>query len=154
VFFVPFVVQFWLRPKPRCDFMEKKFKRALESLDAVFDFINGFVAANGIDGGSAFSINLAVEEIFTNMVKYNPNSAHDIAITIRKDRNALTVVLVDSEAEPFDVTQTAEVDVTQSLQARPVGGLGIHLVKKMLDRFDYEYANRQSTITLIKHLEQ
>jgi anti-sigma regulatory factor (Ser/Thr protein kinase) len=134
--------------------MEKNFKRALASLDAVFDFINGFVAANGIDGGSAFSINLAVEEIFTNMVKYNPASARDIALTIRKDKNNLIVVLIDSEAEPFDMTQTAEVDVTQSLEARPVGGLGIHLVKKMVDQFDYQYANRQSKITLIKHLEQ
>lgn len=137
-----------------CDFMEKKFKRALESLDEVFDFINGFVVANKIDQAGAFSINLAVEEIFTNMVKYNPASAHDIAMTLAKDKNGLTVVLTDFDAEPFDVTQTAEVDVTQSLQARPVGGLGIHLIKKMIDRVDYQYANRQSTITLIKHLEQ
>ncbi len=126
----------------------------MESLDEVFDFINGFVAANGIDGASAFSINLAVEEIFTNMVKYNSASAHDIAVTLAKDKNDLTVVLTDFDVEPFDVTQIAEVDVTQSLEARPVGGLGIHLVKKMVDQVDYQYANRQSTITLIKHLEQ
>jgi anti-sigma regulatory factor (Ser/Thr protein kinase) len=134
--------------------MEKKFKRAMESLDEVFDFINGFVAANGIDSAGAFSINLAVEEIFTNMVKYNPAGAHDIAMALAKDQNDLTVVLTDFDAEPFDVTQTAEVDVTQSLEARPLGGLGLHLVKKMVDQVDYQYANRQSTITLIKHLEQ
>ncbi len=136
------------------NFMEKKFKRALGSLDEVFDFINGFVANNQIDNGIAFSINLAVEELFTNMIKYNPGNPSDVAITVEKDQKDLTVILIDSDAEPFDVTKIAEVDVAQSLQARPIGGLGLHLVKKMVDQVDYEYANRQSKISLIKHLEQ
>ncbi|MDZ7291752.1 MAG: ATP-binding protein [candidate division KSB1 bacterium] len=133
--------------------MAKKFKRALESLDEVFDFINDFITANKIGEAAAFSISLAIEELFTNMVKYNPGNANDIEITIEKNRNELAVTLIDPEVEPFDVTQTAEVDVTQPLADRKTGGLGIHLVKKMVDRLDYEYANRQSKITLVKYLE-
>ena len=55
--------------------------------------------------------------------------------------------------DPFDITETAEVDTKQSLEERRVGGLGIHLVNEMMDKIEYEYKDRQSKIILIKHLE-
>jgi len=133
--------------------MEKLFKRTFESLEEVFDFIEAFVKANGIGRDAAYTINLAVEELFTNMVKYNPDNANDISISIQRNNNDLSVTLLDSDAEPFDLTQTAEVDITQTLAERKAGGLGIHLIKKMVDHLEYEYNNRQSRITLIKRLE-
>jgi anti-sigma regulatory factor (Ser/Thr protein kinase) len=125
----------------------------MHSLDDIFDFIGAFVNTNGIDQASIYTINLAVEELFTNMVKYNPESAYDISIGIDKTANNLVVTLIDTDVEPFDMTQTADVDVTKSLEERKAGGLGIHLIKKMVSRIEYEYSNRQSRITLIKHLE-
>lgn len=133
--------------------MEKLFKRTFESLEEVFDFLDAFVKANGIGRDAAYTINLAVEELFTNMVKYNPDNANDISISIQRTNNDLSVTLLDSDAEPFDITQTAEVDITQTLAERRAGGLGIHLIKKMVDHLEYEYNNRQSRITLIKRLE-
>jgi len=133
--------------------MQKTFKRAMHSLDEVFDFIGEFMKAHAVDQSASYSINLAVEELFTNMVKYNPGNANDISITIQKNKDDLKVTLVDTEVEPFDVANTAEVDVTKSLEERKAGGLGIHLIKKMVDRLEYEHNNRQSRITLIKHLE-
>jgi anti-sigma regulatory factor (Ser/Thr protein kinase) len=134
--------------------MEKKFKRTIQSLDEIFDFIGGFVAAHKIDDAAIFSINLAVEELFTNMVKYNPGNANDISIIVARSSDGLAVTLIDTDVEDFDVTMQDEVDVSLPLSERRAGGLGIHLVKKMVDRLDYEYAGRQSRITLIKHLEQ
>lgn len=133
--------------------MQRDFKRSMHSLDDIFDFIGAFVNTNGIDQASIYTINLAVEELFTNMVKYNPESAYDISIGIDKTANNLVVTLIDTDVEPFDMTQTADVDVTKSLEERKAGGLGIHLIKKMVSRIEYEYSNRQSRITLIKHLE-
>lgn len=133
--------------------MEKKFKKEISSLDGIFDFIGEFVTANEIDNSIALKVNLAVEELFTNMVKYNVESMNDISISLNKHDNKLILVLTDFDVEPFDITQTEDIDTTQSLEARRIGGLGILLLKRMVDGLNYEYENRQSKITLIKELE-
>lgn len=133
--------------------MEKSFKREINALDEVFEWIAAFMAAHQIDQAAAYAVNLAVEELFTNMVKYGAGNAADILIAIDRKEKDLVVTMIDSGGESFDVTKSAEVDVTKRLEDRQPGGLGLHLVKKMLDRLDYEYLNQQNRITLIKHLE-
>jgi anti-sigma regulatory factor (Ser/Thr protein kinase) len=133
--------------------MHKKFKRDIKSLDSIFKFINDFIERHALDHSLTFVLELVVEELFTNMVKYNSNNPKDIAIELNKKKNDLIVVLTDFDAEPFDITKRPEIDVDQLLEERKVGGLGIHLVKQMMDKIDYQYKNRVSKITLTKHLE-
>ena len=133
--------------------MEKNFKREISALDEIFEWIAAFASVHQIDQAAAYAVNLAVEELFTNMVKYNAGTTDDILIAIDRNETELMVTMIDSGGERFDVTQSAEVDVTQSLESRQPGGLGLHLVKKMVDRLEYEYVNQQNRITLIKRLE-
>jgi anti-sigma regulatory factor (Ser/Thr protein kinase) len=133
--------------------MEKNFKREINALDEIFEWITAFVTAQQIDPAAAYAVNLAVEELFTNMVKYGAGNASDVSIALDRNGKDLVVTMIDSGGESFDVTQSAEVDVTKGLEDREPGGLGLHLVKKMVDRLDYEYVNQQNKITLIKHLE-
>ncbi|MCI0696750.1 ATP-binding protein [candidate division KSB1 bacterium] len=133
--------------------MEKNFKREINALDEIFEWIAAFVTAQQVDPAAAYAVNLAVEELFTNMVKYNAGNGDDILIAIDRNGKDLVVTMIDSGGERFDVTKSAEVDVTQGLEDRQPGGLGLHLVKKMVDRLDYEYVDQQNKITLIKHLE-
>jgi anti-sigma regulatory factor (Ser/Thr protein kinase) len=63
------------------------------------------------------------------------------------------VTLVDNDVDEFDITQARDVDISQSLEERTPGGLGIYLINKIVDSIDYRYANRQSTITFTKRLE-
>ncbi len=133
--------------------MEKHFQRDIKSLDKIFEFICEFIAENKIDESTAFSINFAIEEIFTNMVKYNPENQNNISISLNKDGNKLILCLTDYDVGHFDITKLKEVDISQSLQERKAGGLGLHIVKQMVDEIDYEYKNRNSRITIIKHLE-
>lgn len=133
--------------------MEEKFKRDIKSLDKIFDFVREFIAKYNFDDSIAFTLNLVVEELFTNLVKYNAEASHDILISLNRDENKLIITLTDFDVEPFDVTKSEKVDVNQSVKKRKVGGLGLHLVKQMVDKIDYEYKNRESKITLIKNLE-
>ena len=133
--------------------MEKRFKREISSLDRIFTFAENFAEREKLDGGIAFSLSLVLEEIFTNMVKYNSRSREDILITLKKRDRKLTVTLTDRDAQPFDITKAKELDVRQPLESRKEGGLGIHLVKKMVDGLMYEHNGRESKITLIKNLE-
>ncbi|MFQ5676607.1 MAG: ATP-binding protein [bacterium] len=133
--------------------MERKFKRAISSLDDIFQFIGEFSRREGVDESLVFTINLVVEELFTNMVKYNRQNSNKIAIDLKLKKNDLLIHLTDFDVEPFDITKADKVDTGKTLQERKVGGLGIHLVKKMVDKIDYEYRDRQSKIILTKHLE-
>lgn len=132
--------------------MERSFKRALGALDDVFVFLEEALAAAGADAQSAYAVNFAVEEFFTNMVKYEPAGDHEISISVEREADRLTVRMVDSGVRPFDVTNARTPNLSDSLDERPVGGLGIHISKELLDSVAYTYENGQSTITFVKTL--
>lgn len=134
--------------------MDKKFKRDLSSLDEIFKFIYEFSAKTDVDESVVFTINLVVEELFTNMVKYASGNTNKILLELKKNEDDLIIHLTDFDVDPFDISKTAEVDTQQSLDERRVGGLGIHLIKQMIDKIEYDYKNRQSKIILTKHLEK
>jgi anti-sigma regulatory factor (Ser/Thr protein kinase) len=132
--------------------MESEFKRSFDSLEKLFDFTEGFFERERIGREHRFAVNLAVEELFTNMVKYNPASPAAIEVRMDRDDDQIEVVLTDRDAEPFDVTAVEGASVDKPLEERQPGKLGLFLVKKVMDRVKYEYQDRQSRITLIKKL--
>ena len=132
--------------------MKKKFKRDINSIKEITKFIAEFLIQKKLDNGLSFTINLAVEELFTNMVKYNAGNPNDVLIGLAQGSNKLIVTIIDYDVEQFDIRQTEEYDATQTLEERPIGKLGIRLVKQIMDKIDYEYTDRQSKITLIKYL--
>jgi serine/threonine-protein kinase RsbW len=132
--------------------MERSFARTLDALEEVFDFISEFAARNGLQDALAFGLNLAIEELFVNMVKYNPGNRNDILIGISRSDDRLEISLTDFDVEPFDITKADEYDTSRPLAERPVGHLGIHLVKRIVDEISYEYGDRRSRIILIKNL--
>ena len=133
--------------------MRKKFKKNINSLDHIFDFITKFVTNHKLSEATTFAINMAVEEIFINMVKYNAGSLNDILLSLSRDANKLIVSLTDYDVEPFDIKEVKKYNRTQTLKDRQPGGMGIYLVKKLVDKIDYEYKERNSKVTLTKYLE-
>jgi len=132
--------------------MEQSFTRNISALDQIFAFTGRFVHDEQLNKDVAFSIDLAVEELFTNMVKYNSGTTRDIAIAINRDGDDVVLQLVDFDVEPFDPTKSREVDTDQPLEARTPGGLGLHLVKSVVDRITYEYKDRTMKVTVSRSL--
>jgi anti-sigma regulatory factor (Ser/Thr protein kinase) len=127
------------------------FKRTLDSLEEIFGFTGSFFISRGIDTTLRYSVDLAIDELFTNMVKHNPDEPNDIAIEFLRVENGLSVIMTDHERPPFDITREApEVDIDQPAELRNEGGLGIHLVKEMVDTIDYDYKDGIATITFTK----
>ena len=131
----------------------RHFAKSLSSIGDIFDFIGNFLSANGIDKANLFSVSLAVEEIFTNMVKYQPDSGQDILLSLEKENGRLIVCLSDFNVDYFDIAGFPEADIGIPLKNRQNGGLGIHLAKKMMDKIDHQYQNRTSKIIMTKVLE-
>jgi len=96
-----------------------------------------------------------VEELFTNMVRHNEGGGDRIVLSVERRNDRVHLELVDFDVEPFD-PETAEVPpVEAGIEERRPGGLGIYLVKKMVDDLNYEYEieNRRMRITVTKTLE-
>jgi len=134
--------------------MVRSFRRSIDSLDGIFQFVSEFLTSEDLAESNAFSLNLILEELFTNMVKYSTESNHEVRIAMDRNEDQLVLSITDFDVERFDITQAPEVDVDQPLSERTPGGLGIHFVRQMADSLSYEYEDRSSKITLTKRVEE
>lgn len=135
--------------------MRRIFKREIESLALIYDFAQNLLAQHEVSEKDAFAIQLVLEELFTNMVKYNPDGPSEVEINLKIGQHKISVEIVDESEKPFDLTVSSPVvDPQASLEARKVGGLGLHLVHRLMDEVKYSYKNKKSTVVVVKTLEQ
>jgi anti-sigma regulatory factor (Ser/Thr protein kinase) len=132
--------------------MEKNFPKEIASLNSVFEYIEEFMLSNRINHSATYALQFIVEELFTNLVKYNRGSRNEIALSLEKIGDSAVVQLTDFDVDEFDITKLPEVSVDEPLRSMPAGGLGVHLVRKMVDDMKYEYSNRVSKIMVTKNL--
>lgn len=133
--------------------MTRTFNRTLDALDDLFKYLEDFIESQELDPASAYAINLAVEELFTNMVKYSPEGADHISVCLEVDGREVKVVLEDKGVKAFDVTQSSTEAIEKRLSERAPGGLGLFIVQQMVDDVTYQHQNGCSRITIIKRLE-
>ena len=131
---------------------ERSFRRTFDSLEEIFAFTAGFFAANGIDPGLLPTVDLTLEELFTNMVKYSPGGNAHVRIEMATTEGGVEVTLTDYDVERFDVTQAPDANINLPIEERRPGGLGLHLIRRLVDSMRYEYSDetRQSRITFRK----
>lgn len=132
--------------------MQTTLPRSIDYLSDLFDFLQIFFVRHGIPRSISFPVSLAAEEIFTNCVKYNPEGGDDIAVHLEHKGGYLELTIVDPGPE-FDPNLTPAVKMDIPLKERKVGGLGIHLVRQLMDKMEYHYKYGQNIIILRKNLE-
>lgn len=120
----------------------------LAQLERATAFVEDTLRANGVDGKTVVKMNIAVDEIFSNIARYSGADRARLECAVTPDR--VTVRFVDN-GKPYDPTQQAEPDVTLSAEERGIGGLGILMVKKSMDGVEYTYENGQNILTLWKN---
>jgi anti-sigma regulatory factor (Ser/Thr protein kinase) len=133
--------------------VEQNFTRSIKALDGIFDFTNEFALAHRINDKVRYVLDFAVEEFFTNMVKYNPTGPENIQMRMSVNDNEIVVHLVDPDSGDFDVTKDRGLDLRKSLTDRKVGGLGVFLVQRLVENLHYHHQNRISTISFRLPLE-
>ncbi len=123
----------------------------LSEFDAVARQVEEFGDAHGLPGPKVYVINLALDELITNVVSYGFGGVPEpeIRITLRMEGDALVLIMEDN-GQPFDPTQEVPTDVTSPLAERPIGGLGLHLVKNFADRLSYEFADGRNRV-IVEH---
>ncbi|HEY8131671.1 MAG TPA: ATP-binding protein, partial [Thermoanaerobaculia bacterium] len=129
------------------------FRRDINELAKVFDLVGRFFAATSVDDAVRYPVELAAEEIFTNLVRHNASGGPKIEVRLRLEDDELSLSVTDFDAPRFDIEHDAPAtDVGQPLEKRKPGGLGVFLVKTMMDRVEYRHENGNGTVTLYKRV--
>ena len=132
---------------------EQGFKRSIESVGKIYRFSEELMAASGIDESVRFPVHLAMEELFVNLVHYNPGARRDILVDVEVAGGGVVVTITDYDAAEFDVTRERPVDTGASLRERKPGGLGLHLIQHMVDTLEYDYREGRSRTRFSKEPE-
>jgi len=130
--------------------VERAFARSFDQIAPLVTFTAETFDRLGIDPLLLPTVDLAVEELFTNMVKYGGGSDAAVRVGLAAIDGGVELTLVDRDVEAFDVTRAPDVDIRQPIDEREPGGLGLHLIRRMADSVEYRYAKdtRESLITL------
>ena len=125
----------------------------VEKVPELAAFIDEVCEAVGFDMSTTMSLNLAIEEAVVNVMNYaySKGTVGNINIAAEANDERLKFTITDS-GTPFDPTAKAEVDTTLSAEERPIGGLGIHLVRQIMDSINYERVDGKNILTLRKKL--
>jgi serine/threonine-protein kinase RsbW len=128
--------------------MERSFGRDNASLDGLVGFVREFVSREGLGDSLAFDMDLVLEELFTNQVKYGGTDTGDISVALERRGPDVVMTLRDFDAIPFDPTRAPDARPERPVDERQPGGLGIHFVRQLSERFEYAYRDRVCTITV------
>ena len=126
------------------------FNADVKELDNLFDYSSKVLSQLDFSNRDIIMINTALEEIFVNVAHYAYENGGTVEITLSRTNNRVTFVFKDN-GKPFNPLERKDPNITASSDEREIGGLGIYMVKKIMDEVYYEYANSQNVLTLIKY---
>src|SRR2546422_522762 len=112
-----------------------------------------FADAHALPAAIRRSVNVALDELLTNTISYGlrGHAAGEVSIDVALRADRLTVTLTDDGA-PFDPFGRAAPDTALSVAERPIGGLGIHLVRQLMDEVSYQRRADRNVVVLAKNL--
>lgn len=116
-----------------------------DSYTAVQDFLTEWMEANDLSMRVQSRVQVAADEIWSNIVRYS--GASRATVEVRREGETLLLRFAD-DGKPYDPTAAPGPDVTLSAQERQIGGLGLHMVRKMTAAMSYEYADGENRLTL------
>jgi anti-sigma regulatory factor (Ser/Thr protein kinase) len=113
----------------------------------------GFAEAHGLPPAARRSVNVAIDELVANAISYGEKGRDPCSVTVEVelDHERVTVILTD-DGPPFDPFGQDAPDTTLSVDERPIGGLGIHLVKQLMDNVSYQRREGHNVVVLVKQL--
>lgn len=125
----------------------------VEVIDRLATFVEEVAESHGIDGSVAMSINLALKEAVVNVMNYAypKGTTGDLKVESSFSGDTLSFTVSDS-GTPFDPTKMPDPDTTLSVEERPIGGLGIFLVRQIMDEVSYRYEDKRNILTMKKKI--
>jgi anti-sigma regulatory factor (Ser/Thr protein kinase) len=125
-------------------------KNDLGEITRLAEELEGFCERNAVSPGSLMALNLALEEIVTNVISYGfEDGSHEIDLELLLDDGMVQATVAD-DGKPYDPLQREDPDVDAPLEERDIGGLGVLLVKKLMDDVTYARTDGRNVLTIRK----
>ena len=130
--------------------------RVPNRVDALFPAkaeAEAWLQARRASPAASFLVILAIDELVTNCIKYGYDDAdeHTIEITLSEVDETLTMVVAD-DGHAFNPLRARPPDLSLPIEDRPIGGLGIHLLRELADHLAYERRDGTNRLTLTKRM--
>ena len=125
----------------------------IQQIPQLAEFVETIAGEKKLDQATAMNLNLALEEAVTNVIMYaypeGSDGLVDVEAILRKD--SLEFIISDNGV-PFDPTAAPDADVTLGAEERRIGGLGIFLVRKIMDSVNYARKDGKNILSMIKKI--
>lgn len=131
--------------------MNYKLNGVPEEINLLSQAIEKFAAENSIPQNVAYKVKLSLDELLTNTMTYGytEGEKRDMSVSLAVEDRALIIETRDN-AVPFNPLEMDEPDINLSIDERPIGGLGIHIVQKMMDEISYRHEECWNILTMRK----
>ena len=137
------------------DELEIRLVNTLSELHKISEALAEFRRRHTLSPKVEHDLNLALEEIITNVISYGYADTREHEIRVRlKTRAGEVSAEVEDDGRPFDPLEQPEPDVTKLIDERTVGGLGIHLVRKLMDSLEYKRQGYKNLLIMKKKTEE
>ena len=121
----------------------------LESMEQVISFVENTLESKNVPLNIITQINTVIDEIYSNIANYS--GADTATVSCLVENNCINLCFIDN-GMPYNPTQKPDPDVSLSAEEREIGGLGIYIVKKLMDSVNYEYLDGFNNLTLKKQI--
>ena len=123
----------------------------LSELKRMSEAVSAWCRENNISSAVEFHLALALDEIISNIIRYGwkDSGEHQFNVRLSLSNDAVTVE-VEDDATPFNPLDVPAPDLNQPLDERPVGGLGIHLVRQVMDGLEYQQFDGKNLLVMKK----
>jgi len=135
------------------DFVELRLAADLDGLAGLADRVERFGAEHGLAVNVVNAINVVLDEAVSNAINhgYDAGVRGEIAVRLRRGPDRVEVE-VEDDGLPFDPLQVPPPDLTLPLERRPIGGLGVHLIKNLMDEVSYVHQHGRNILKMAKRL--
>ncbi len=126
-----------------------------DEISRIHEFVQAHCKQHALEQAMSHHLMLVVEELFSNIVKYghDDDGRHEITVRLRQEADRV-VIEIEDDGRAFNPLTLPEPDIEASVEDRRVGGLGIHLVRRLMDHITYERRGAANRLTLSKRLPQ
>lgn len=126
----------------------------LDNISKVTDFVDEELERIGCPRKVKAQIDICIDEIFANIARYAYDSGTgDVTVRLDFDESErlFSLAFIDC-GKPFDPTDVPEPDITSPLEERPIGGLGLFMVKNLMDSITYQREDGHNILTIQKRI--
>ncbi len=131
---------------------ERTFPAQLNQLEAIGEFVTAAARQANMGERDIFAVQMAVDEAATNIIVhgYQEQEGATLSIACRKEADDLVIEMRD-RGRPFDPCEVPEPDLHTPLEKRQEGGLGIFLMRRMMDRVEFSRQGDENVLTMVRH---